>query len=75
MSTRAIDEIGELVAAGKADSVSGFIQHAVRTSLDDVRGWGAMLAGALEETGGPMTAKERVWADDVLCRTDSKGAA
>ena len=70
----AVDAIRELVAEHKADSISGFVQHAVQTSLDDVTGWGAMLTTALEETGGPMTAAERVWADEVLGRTDA-GAA
>ena len=55
--------------------MSGFVQHAVQTSLDEVSGWGAVLAAALEETGGPMTAEERAWADYVLGRADSKGAA
>lgn len=75
LSTEAVEAIRELVAAGKADSVSGFVQHAVQTSLDDVSDWGAMLARALEDTGGPMTAEERAWADEVLGRTDAQGAA
>lgn len=37
-----------LVGSGKAQSGSGFVQHAVSVSLDDVAGWGAMLAAALE---------------------------
>lgn len=72
---QAVAAIRGLIAEGKADSVSGFVQHAVRTSLDDVTGWGAMLAGALDETGGPMTAAERDWADEVLGREGSAGAA
>jgi Arc/MetJ-type ribon-helix-helix transcriptional regulator len=58
--------IRTLVAAGQAESVSGFVQHAVTVSLADVAGWGAMLALALDETGGPLTSKERVWADSIL---------
>lgn len=58
--------IRELVAAGKADSVSGFVQHAVVVSLADVAGWGAMLGAALASTGGPLTQKERAWADAIL---------
>ncbi|HEY9351199.1 MAG TPA: hypothetical protein VIP75_10935 [Acidothermales bacterium] len=58
--------IREIVASGAASSVSGFVQHAVRISLDDVAGWAMMLAQALEETGGPITEAERAWADDVL---------
>jgi len=58
--------VRELVAAGKAPSVSGFVQHAVGVSLDDVAGWGAMLAEALTKSGGGLTADERAWADRVL---------
>lgn len=55
-----------LVSAGKAASTSGFVQHAVSVALDDVAGWGAMLAEALATTGGDLTAEERAWADEVL---------
>jgi Arc/MetJ-type ribon-helix-helix transcriptional regulator len=58
--------IRDLVAAGKAANVSAFVQHAVSVALDDVAGWGAMLAEALAETGGALTADERAWADGVL---------
>lgn len=67
---QAVEAIRGLVADGKAESVSGFVQHAVQVSLDDVAGWGAMLATALEQTGGPLTADERVWADEALGRGD-----
>jgi Arc/MetJ-type ribon-helix-helix transcriptional regulator len=60
--------IRALVESGKADSVSAFVKHAVSVSLADVAGWGAMLALALKETGGPLTAKERAWADSMLQR-------
>lgn len=75
LSTQAVEAIRELVAEGKADSVSGFVQRAVQTSLDDVAGWSAMLASALEETGGPMTQEERAWADEVLGHTSTTSAA
>jgi len=58
--------VRRLVSAGKAKNVSAFVQHAVEVSLADVSGWGAMLALALNETGGPLTASERAWADSVL---------
>ena len=38
----------------------------MESALDDVAGWGAMLATALEETGGALTDGERAWADEVL---------
>ncbi len=60
--------IQKLVASHKAESVSGFIQHAVDVSLADVAGWGAMLGLALDRTGGPLTRRERAWADGVLKR-------
>lgn len=61
-----VDAVRRLVAAGKAPSVSGFVQHAVGVSLDDVAGWGAILVEALSSTGGDLTADERRWADRVL---------
>lgn len=61
-----VERIRQLVASAHATSVSGFVQHAVGVALDDVVGWGAMLAQALDETGGPLTAEETAWADGVL---------
>jgi Arc/MetJ-type ribon-helix-helix transcriptional regulator len=61
-----LDQIRSLVQAHAAASVSGFVQHAVGVALDDVAGWGAMLAEALHETGGPLSDPERAWADSVL---------
>jgi Arc/MetJ-type ribon-helix-helix transcriptional regulator len=58
--------IRRLVSAGKSASVSGFVQHAVGVALDDVAGWGAILAEALARTGGDLTADERRWADRIL---------
>ncbi len=48
------------------------MQHAVATALHDVAGWGALLSGALEQTGGPLTKGERAWADGILGGTDQK---
>jgi Arc/MetJ-type ribon-helix-helix transcriptional regulator len=61
-----LDQIRTLVQAGTAASVSGFVQHAVAVALDDVGGWGVMLAEALRATGGQLSDKERDWADEVL---------
>jgi Arc/MetJ-type ribon-helix-helix transcriptional regulator len=61
-----IDRVRALVGEGRATSVSGFVQHAVAVALDDVAGWGAMLAEALERTGGPLSPEERAWADEAL---------
>jgi Arc/MetJ-type ribon-helix-helix transcriptional regulator len=61
-----IEKIKALVDRGRAESVSHFVQHAVGVSLADVAGWGALLGEALRQSGGPLTKKERLWADDVL---------
>jgi Arc/MetJ-type ribon-helix-helix transcriptional regulator len=61
-----VTRIRDLVGAGQATSVSGFVQHAVGVTLDDVAGWGAMLADALARTGGDLTPEERAWADEIL---------
>lgn len=61
-----LDRVRSLVAAGKAPSVSGFVQHAVGVALDDVAGWGTLLAEALDATGGALSADEQEWADEIL---------
>jgi hypothetical protein len=61
-----LKQIHELVAHRKAANVSAFVKHAVSVALQDVAGWKEMLQLALEETGGPLTKKERAWADSVL---------
>jgi Arc/MetJ-type ribon-helix-helix transcriptional regulator len=61
-----VDRIRALVDSGTASSVSGFVQHAVGVALDDVAGWGALLAEALRETGGPLSDDERTWSDQIL---------
>jgi len=61
-----VEQIRALVETGQAASISGFVQHAVGVSLDDVAGWGAMLAQDLDKTGGPLSAEEKAWADEVL---------
>src|ERR1700722_6404933 len=54
-----VKEIRSLVAASQAASVSAFVQHAVGVALSDAAGWKEMLADALQQTGGPLTKKER----------------
>ena len=75
-----LKEIRALVAAQQASSVSGFVQHAVRVALFDAAGWREMLQHALLQTGGPLTKKERAWADAILSpaghhKTPHKGKA
>ena len=60
--------IRALVGTGEAPSVADFIRNAIGASLDDSAGWQRMLDEALAETGGPLTAEERAWADVALSR-------
>jgi Arc/MetJ-type ribon-helix-helix transcriptional regulator len=61
-----LQEIRALVAAGEAANISAFVKHAVGIALSDAAGWTDMLADALQQTGGPLTKKERAWADAIL---------
>ena len=61
-----VEEIRALVTAGRAASVSAFVKHAVGVALHDAAGWRGMLEDALQQTGGPLTKKERAWADAIL---------
>jgi len=61
-----LDRIRGLVEDGRAASVSGFVQRAVATALDETTAWAVLLSQALTETGGPLTDEERAWADSVL---------
>ncbi|SPF47853.1 hypothetical protein SBA4_380013 [Candidatus Sulfopaludibacter sp. SbA4] len=67
-----VEEIRALVAAGKAASVSAFVQHAVGVALFDAADWKEMLEEALQQTGGPLTKKERAWADTLLSPVGQK---
>lgn len=75
LPVESVEAIRRLVADGNADSVSGFVQHAVRVSLDDVAGWGALLGQSLLDSGGAMTSEEQQWADQVLGGAGSAGTA
>lgn len=61
-----VEAVRRLVASKHARSVSGFVKHAVGVALQDAEGWAAMLEQALDATGGPLTAKEKAWAEGVL---------
>jgi Arc/MetJ-type ribon-helix-helix transcriptional regulator len=67
-----VQEIRALVAAGQAANVSAFVQHAVGVALHDAAGWKEMLDNALRQTGGPLTTKERAWADGLLSPQERK---
>jgi len=61
-----VEEIRAYVAAGRAANVSAFVKHAVGVALYDAAGWREMLGEALRQTGGPLTKRERAWADSLL---------
>ena len=61
-----LGEIRALVKAGQAATVSAFVKHAVGIAISDAAGWREMLDDALRQTGGPLTGKERAWADALL---------
>ena len=67
-----LKEIRAHVAAGHAASISAFVKHAVGIALHDAAGWREMLAEALQQTGGPLTGKERAWADGILAPSRRK---
>ncbi len=67
-----LEEIRALVAAGNAASISAFVKHAVQIALHDAGGWREMLDESLKNTGGPLTAKERAWADGILLPKQGK---
>jgi Arc/MetJ-type ribon-helix-helix transcriptional regulator len=70
-----VAEVRALVAAGQAASVSAFVKHAVGVALHDAAGWRSMLEEALQQTGGPLTKKERAWADALLSPLQQKRSA
>ena len=63
---RELAEIRSRVATQESASVSGFIQQAVRKSLENAAEFRAMVDEALKETGGPLTPRERAWAARML---------
>lgn len=67
-----IRSIRELVAGGRAGSVSSFVKHAVAVGLFDAAGWRTMLNDALRQTGGSVTDEERKWADALLHPSERK---
>ncbi len=72
LESEKLNQIRALVASGTSKSISGFVQHAVGIALSDAAGWSEMLKDALAETGGPLTSKERHWADSILDGTAAK---
>jgi Arc/MetJ-type ribon-helix-helix transcriptional regulator len=69
-----VEGVRALVSAGQAASVSAFVQHAVGVALFDAAGWKEMLEEGLRRTGGPLTKRERAWADAALAPRGSARA-
>ena len=63
-----LSEIRALVEARQAPNVSAFVKHAISVALADAAGWRDLLKESLDQTGGPLTDKERAWADLILTR-------
>lgn len=63
-----VAQIKTLVGAGRAETMSGFVQHAVDLALSDDAAWAETLSEMLAASGGPMTDSEREWADGILRR-------
>ena len=61
-----IEEIRRRVADHESASVSGFVQRAVQPTLLNSSEFSAMIDQGLAETGGPLTPKERAWAQKIL---------
>jgi Arc/MetJ-type ribon-helix-helix transcriptional regulator len=75
LPTDQVEQIRALVEAGQAANLSAFVKHAVGVALSDAAGWREMLEDALQQTGGPVTKKEREWADAVLSPARQKRGA
>ena len=60
-----VDRAREAVRAGRADSVSAYVESALeeKARLDDLE---SLLDEMLAESGGPLTARERRAADRAL---------
>lgn len=67
-------EIRALAPRNRPANISPFVRHAVAVALSDVAEWNEMLENALQQTGGPLTPKERAWADSILSGSKGKGA-
>lgn len=71
LPVRACEHVQRAVRAGQAPSVSAYVAAAIdeKAKKDTLA---SLLDEMLRETGGPMTAAERRWADRTLGLTKSK---
>ena len=70
LSADLVERLKGRAARGVADSVSAFVERAVREQLAAEADWGDELERMLEETGGPLTDEERAWVDSLVPPTD-----
>jgi Arc/MetJ-type ribon-helix-helix transcriptional regulator len=58
--------VKQAIDSGRAPSVSAYIEKAVEHWLIEEESAEELVDDMLEESGGPITADERVWADRIL---------
>jgi hypothetical protein len=66
LADRQIAEIQKLIAVQHSTSFSAFIQQAVQRALENAVEFRAMVAEAVDKSGGPLKRKERAWARRML---------
>ena len=72
LTSEQLEKVRALVGSGGAKSVSAFVQHAVKNALQNDADFDKWLKEALDETGGPLTKKERDWVDSLLTGARTK---
>jgi Arc/MetJ-type ribon-helix-helix transcriptional regulator len=62
MPNELLAEIRSRVSVKATPSISGFIQQAVKKSLENEAALRAFIEDSLASSGGPLTAQEKAWA-------------
>ncbi len=66
LSPDLVEQLRTTVAAGRARSVSAYVEHAVRAQFAAEIEFDALLGDMLAATGGPPTEDERIEAARIL---------
>jgi Arc/MetJ-type ribon-helix-helix transcriptional regulator len=66
LSADLVERLQDRAARGESDSVSAFVERAVREQLEAEAEWHEELDRMLEESGGPVTDEERRVVRDLL---------
>lgn len=66
LSPDVVDRLRDAVAGGAADSVSAYVEHALRGQLAAEADFDGMVAEMLDATGGAITEPERAAAARLL---------